>query len=417
MRAARRPLATLLAVALATLFATALAPRSLAVSTLYVGPGGGGGSCASPAYATIDGAIAAAVSGDTIHLCAGTYAQAASSLSGTLRIEGEGIGETIVESDGSDTRAFTIPASASNIITLADMTIRDISAGDVGAGVYVGTGSTLNVARVRFSGLESTQGGAIFGDGATISVSDSQFLDNTAQSDAAIHCQDVCDLSVSGTLFSDNTATVYPASAIFAYDGTALVVNSTFFGNSGSEMQFAVADAVLRHVTLLSRGSESAVLHTLGTGSVTIHESIIAAESGYAAPGATWSGRNLTRNAFEGASLSAGWIEIAGASPALTVVGDTQVFALFEGHPAAGAGDNAECAAAPVDGVDQVGAARPQGDDCDLGAYETAYVAALPITNSTPATPVTALAVALLLLAALVAAEGAARVVGATLRA
>ena len=178
-------------------------------------------------------------------------------LTGTLRIEGDGIGETIVESAGSAARGFTIPGDAANVITIADLTIRDITADDVGAGIYAGGASTLTVERVRFSGLETGafSGGALFADGVTLTIRDSQFVGNRAAQDAAVHCQDVCDVEVSGTLFADNVATTNPASAIFVYDGTVEVWNSTFANNTGPEMQLAISSAVLRNVTMLSEGS------------------------------------------------------------------------------------------------------------------------------------------------------------------
>jgi ell wall binding domain 2 (CWB2)/Right handed beta helix region len=46
-----------------------------AATTLYVGPGGGSGNCASPTYSTIQSAVTAASAGDTVQVCAGTYAE------------------------------------------------------------------------------------------------------------------------------------------------------------------------------------------------------------------------------------------------------------------------------------------------------------------------------------------------------
>lgn len=43
---------------------------------------------------------------------------------------------------------------------------------------------------------------------------------------------------------------------------------------------------------------------------------------------------------------------------------------LLPGSPAIDAGDDAVCAASPVNGRDQRGAARPEGARCDIGAYE-----------------------------------------------
>src|SRR5690606_29126136 len=55
--------------------------------------------------------------------------------------------------------------------------------------------------------------------------------------------------------------------------------------------------------------------------------------------------------------------------------GTTQTHALLANSPAIDAGDNAGCAAAPVNGVDQRGTVRPQGAACDIGAYEAAATA------------------------------------------
>jgi hypothetical protein len=44
--------------------------------------------------------------------------------------------------------------------------------------------------------------------------------------------------------------------------------------------------------------------------------------------------------------------------------------ALGEGSAARDAGDDATCAAPPVNNLDQRGVARPQGTHCDIGAIE-----------------------------------------------
>ncbi len=50
--------------------------------------------------------------------------------------------------------------------------------------------------------------------------------------------------------------------------------------------------------------------------------------------------------------------------------GPTQTMALTPISPAIDAGDDSNCAADPVSGVDQRGVSRPQGAHCDMGAYE-----------------------------------------------
>ena len=59
-----------------------------------------------------------------------------------------------------------------------------------------------------------------------------------------------------------------------------------------------------------------------------------------------------------------------GLAPLAYSDGRTQTHGLWENSPALDAGDNAVCLAAPVNGIDQRGAVRPQGPTCDLGAFE-----------------------------------------------
>ena len=50
--------------------------------------------------------------------------------------------------------------------------------------------------------------------------------------------------------------------------------------------------------------------------------------------------------------------------------GPTWTLALLPGSAAIDAADDAICAAAPVNNLDQRGITRPQGAHCDIGAYE-----------------------------------------------
>lgn len=60
----------------------------------------------------------------------------------------------------------------------------------------------------------------------------------------------------------------------------------------------------------------------------------------------------------------------AGLAPLADNRGATWTQALLPDSPAGDAGDDAICAAAPINGVDQRGDPRPQGVHCDIGAYE-----------------------------------------------
>ncbi len=60
----------------------------------------------------------------------------------------------------------------------------------------------------------------------------------------------------------------------------------------------------------------------------------------------------------------------AGLAPLTDNGGATWTQALLADSPAIDAGDDAICAAEPINGVDQRGDPRPQGAHCDIGAYE-----------------------------------------------
>jgi hypothetical protein len=73
---------------------------------------------------------------------------------------------------------------------------------------------------------------------------------------------------------------------------------------------------------------------------------------------------------------------IIGQDPKLGALADnggsTQTFALLPGSPAIDKGDDATCAASPVNNLDQRGETRPKGPHCDIGAFESN----LPTTNT-----------------------------------
>lgn len=87
-------------------------------------------------------------------------------------------------------------------------------------------------------------------------------------------------------------------------------------------------------------------------------------------------GSCLTPGVAQASDLSSG---TANLGPLADNGGPAPTHALLAGSDALDAGDNAVCAAAPVNGVDQRGVARPQGAQCDIGAYEA------PVSNAAPA--------------------------------
>ena len=123
------------AVALMAIWLPIAASTVLAASTLYVAPGvTGGGSCSSPNYTTIQAAVGAAATGDTIIVCAGTYRENVE-VTNSVTIQGAGQGVTIVEPAVSNPNCGgagggSLCAGGSNVflvqannVTIADLAI------------------------------------------------------------------------------------------------------------------------------------------------------------------------------------------------------------------------------------------------------------------------------------------------------
>ena len=136
-RSAQRRLATTLLVSLALLAGLGAPPTVRAATTYYVGPGGGSGGCASPAYRDIQPAVDAAASGDDIHLCAGTYSiDATITVSKGLGFWGDGATATVI--DGGD--EHRIIYATGSTISLSGVGLRGGLADAWGGGIYA-TGS------------------------------------------------------------------------------------------------------------------------------------------------------------------------------------------------------------------------------------------------------------------------------------
>ena len=272
-------------------------------------------------------------------------------------------------------------------------------AGSNGAGI-ANNGGTLNATKISVGNNNATStGGGLYNNGGTINVDNSQFYGNNAVSNGgAIRNTGV--LSVTNSYIGINSAgfgggidnsgamsltnsTVYSNTAygpgglgggIINYNGTLSVVNSTLSDNNA-----------------YTPGSPG---NGLGGGidnggTLDLRNSIIANSingGDCAADGGPVTGSN---NLIEDASSACGLTNgvngnIIGVDPNLGAPGynggQTTNMALLGGSPAIDAGDNAVCAAAPVNGMDQRGVARPQGTHCDIGSYELT-------TGSETATP------------------------------
>jgi len=233
------------------LIATPASTRAL--STIYVGPGGGSGSCASPDFdingssdnSEIAEAAASATSGDTIYLCAGTYhfgaevilAEVAGGKS--LIFQGAGKSRTILDATGANSRFF----HASDVtLTFRDLTMQNARA-ENWVGAVWGEGTThIIIERSAFINNYAPFGiGAIFSREGTVSVTSSLFQGNysgyleseywgggaiTVNGDDAV-------VFITNSMFNNNYS-ARPGGAINSR-GPLVINNSTFMNNESEE--------------------------------------------------------------------------------------------------------------------------------------------------------------------------------------
>jgi predicted outer membrane repeat protein len=242
-RSARRALSALTALVMTgTLFVGAPSPTYANGSsvTYYVAqtgdPDGNGSSCTDPDFVGGDeGPIALAVDlatdGDTIYICAGTYAieNTIDLVNELLTLQGAGAGVTILDG-GSDTLILDCTTATVSGLTFLD---GRAASGEGGGGPDDGGAiscTTVTVTNSTFMNNNGGDGGAI--SGTTVTVTNSTFIGNDANS------------FVGGAIAADGTATVTNSTfignealiggAIAAFGTTVRVTNSTFVGNSAA---------------------------------------------------------------------------------------------------------------------------------------------------------------------------------------
>lgn len=278
--------------------------------------------------------------------------------SGPIAITHSGSGMATIDANGID-RAFAVGSGMT--ATLSKMIIENgvVTVGSQGGGILVSVGTlTLDDVMVQNNTAQTGGGGGVANDNGTLTVMNSTFAGN---------------LSGAGT--GSGGGAIYTTGSI----GTTTVTNATISGNSataGGGIYNRNGATNLTNVTI-ANNSGGAALYVFG-GSVSTKNTILA--NGTNCSGTVTS---LGHNLDTGGSCGSGPSDIHGGNPALQPLanngGPTLTQALGPSSQAIDAGDAVGCPS-----QDQRGQPRPQGNGCDIGAFESSFTAPTPGPTPSP---------------------------------
>ncbi|MFM8601859.1 MAG: choice-of-anchor Q domain-containing protein [Actinomycetota bacterium] len=368
-------------------------------TTHYVAASGSVGansSCSSPGYvgathASIQAAVNAASSGDTIRICSGTFAVSTRlNIAKSLTITGNGAALTVLDGGGSV-----------QIMIVQDNNIDDGNSGDE---------ITVNINSLTFRNGYAQQvgslgecedgnrcGGGLFAENESrVNVTDVHFKDNRsnfigggfARFLSANNYPNVPS-TINSSTFEGNTA-LLDGGAIATLFGFGLTVNRSTFHQNGLENTHMArsatavianfANATINDSTIVDHDAPSG--QTVLYGDITLNRTLVAQLTGSTTSicngSQTMSGgrANLVTDgsctgvtqspASAGAGNSA---RVTYADLKLGAIGyhgyDTRTIPLFAGSAALNYWTGGSCT-----GTDQRGISVPQGASCDVGAYE-----------------------------------------------
>jgi len=251
--------------------------------------------------------------------------------------------------------------------------------GDWGGGIAIYFG-TLTVTNSTFSGNTADRGGGIytynFGSSGTVTVANSTFSGNRATYGGGFRAN-YSSVTVSNSTFSANDASD-SGGGIITTGGTLTVTNSTFSGNIAHGYSGGGGGGIDNGGTLLvtnSTFSRNLAPDSFGggiynNGSATAKNVILDDNCpGFNCAGAAMSGFNNLSSDY-GCGESFAHSPSIGLGTLGNYGGNTQTLPLLPGSSAINAGHSATCAdPATVNNLDQRGLARPAGQ-CDIGAFE-----------------------------------------------
>jgi CSLREA domain-containing protein len=277
-------------------------------------------------------------------------------LNQSLIISGPGA-DNLAISGGNSKSLFWLTAGNSSISGLT-LTNAYYSLGSGGGAVLVsnaGTGLTLSHCAITNSN-GGAYGGAVRVSNGTVTVSSCTLSGNTASSGAAIIVFAGTTRILNSTI-SGNTG----SSAVDAIEGTVVIDHSTIAGNS--------AIGAYSSYTSYPVSVKGSIIWGNGTADVSAGQDNAFTSLGYNLLGTDGDGWVDFGHDFTATGDQTGVTDAKLGSLALNSPGTTQTRALLAESPAIDAGVCTDFSGATLT-ADQRGVSRPQGSNCDIGAYE-----------------------------------------------
>jgi|GEM_PF-2912971 len=269
--------------------------------------------------------------------------------------------------------------TVANSLLSANRTEFDPTVIGLGLGGAIYSENDLTITNSVFTENVGSRGGAIYCNG-TMTVIDSTFHSNSASSESgdggAIF--ENCDLSIVNSTFSSNTAEHNGGAILTDNDlNPVIIANSTFYNNTAMNVAGGIANyggLIVTNSTFSHNSSTSGGAIRNGLGGVLSLRNSILANSVNTADCIKSDGSHEIDNLNNLIETTGSGLESCGTSlltgdPILGALqnngGFTETMALGASSPAIDAGNDMNCPA-----HDQRGFVRPQGNHCDIGAYE-----------------------------------------------
>jgi len=293
-----------------------------------------------------------------------------------------------------------VHTSGSGSIIVSDATISANNSPVAGGGFYISGEGASTIINSTISDNSATYygGGGIYAlsfySGASLTINATILSGNMAENGGGVVARLNGPTTINNSTIFDNSVSQRGGGILSSQSNSIVTVNnSTISGNTGDDgggLSINVGSTMtLNNSTVANNIADSGGASVYGSV-LTLNNSIIAGTVGSADCVQLMAGvysNGSSNNIIENSQCST----LSGAplgmpvdpllAPLANNGGLTQTHALFVGSPAIDAASNTDCAAAPINNLDQRGVSRPVGANCDIGAFEGEVDLPEPETN------------------------------------